>query len=718
AFNQSVLTFDKKAPRVFPHLYEENPVHPLKIDCISPKTLRLRLSTGEKINDADSLMLTCNPLPNVQWNTEKKENRVRYSSDYGAVEIGSDPFEIALYDADNQSLTKTYHLHDRAGFTSSFQRPLCYVKRSSDLHKTLAASFTLSPGENIFGCGESFTRLNKRGRKLVLWSTDTYGVQNPRMYKPIPFFMSSRGYGVFVHSSAPQTFDFGHACDEYSTLYSGDGSLDCFIFLGSPKEILREYTALTGRASMPPLWSFGLWMSRVSYKSATEVREVAHKMREYRIPCDVIHIDTDWFAENWRCDYRFAPDRFPDPEKMIRELLSMGIRTTLWQVPYFIPGNALFREIVDKGLAVQGEGRELPTDDAVLDFSNPDTVAWYKEKLRRLFAMGVAAIKADFGEAAPLDGRYASGNSGLFEHNLYPLRYNRAVAEITAETNGDSIIWARSAWAGSQRYPVHWGGDAEICDTAMAASLRGGLSLGLCGFTFWSHDIGGFCRPSPQELYARWLPFGMFTSHSRCHGREPKEPWPYGEEFTALFRRCVRMRYELMPYIYSQAKISSLNGWPMLRTMFFEYPGDPACWLLEDQYMFGSDFLVAPLFESGTESRMVYLPHGQWFDYQTGALYEGGRWRTIGAGEVPVVLLARAGAIIPTVNAAQCTDEIDWSEGILRVYMNDQKTSSAMVYLPDSSDPIELDLSMHDGEKTPSGIKPRLETWECMFYEV
>ena len=251
----------------------------------------------------------------------------------------------------------------------------------------------------------------------------------------------------------------------------------------------------------------------------------------------------------------------------------------------------------------------MPYEDAVLDFSNPQTVAWYQDKLAGLLKMGVGAIKVDFGEAAPLNGFYASGKGGLYEHNLYPLRYNKTVADVTAKVNNEHIIWARSAWAGSQRYPIHWGGDAANTDIGMQGTLRGGLSLGLSGFSFWSHDIGGFVQKTPEELYRRWLPFGFLTSHSRAHGAPPKEPWLYNESFTKAFRESAEMKYKLMPYVYAQAKNCTEKGLPMVRALFVEFPDDPGAWLVEDQYMFGNDIMVAPMMENGSQ-RNVYLLQG------------------------------------------------------------------------------------------------------------
>ena len=302
----------------------------------------------------------------------------------------------------------------------------------------------------------------------------------------------------------------------------------------------------------------------------------------------------------------------------------------------------------------------MPFEDAVLDFSNPETVAWYQDKLAGLLKMGVGAIKVDFGEGAPLEGFYASGRSGLYEHNLYPLRYNKAVSDITREVKGESIMWARSAWAGSQRYPLHWGGDASNTDIGMAATLRCGLSFGLSGFSFWSHDMGGFVQSTPENLYRRWLPFGFLSSHTRAHGAPPTEPWLYNESFTDAFRAAAEMKYKLMPYIISEAKKCVSTGLPMVRALLVEYPEDPAVWQLDDEYLFGTDILVAPMM-TDAKDRAVYLPEGKWVDYQSGKTYTGG-WQTIPEGEIPCVILVRKGAVIPHIPLAKSTSEMDWSK--------------------------------------------------------
>lgn len=661
--------------------YAINPELPFSIEFVTPRTVRIRLKTGPEIKPEGQSLMLAGPVPrDTSWKMSKVDGGYRYTSSAGSVTILEKPWRIELRDAQGRLLTKTNHSADVPA-TLVPALPFSFIRRASDYSRSISASFSLSPGEKLFGTGESFTRLDKRGQRVVLWANDANGVETERMYKPIPFFMSNRGYGMFVHSSSPMTFDMGASFHAANSLMIGDDELDLFVFLGQPKDILNEYTNITGKAAMPPLWSFGLWMSRITYFSEDEVRTVAAKLRQNRIPDDVIHIDTGWFETDWRCDYQFSKTRFKDPAKMITDLKQDGFHISLWQLPYFVPKNTLFPEILQKGLYVKDSKGNLPYEDAVLDFSNPDTVKWYQEKIGNLIKMGVGAIKVDFGEAAPLTGVYASGRTGFYEHNLYPLRYNKVVADITKQISGENIIWARSAWAGSQRYPLHWGGDAGTIDTSMASELRGGLSFGLSGFTFWSHDIGGFAAKTPEELYRRWMPFGMLTSHSRCHGNPPKEPWEYSAAFMDDFRRADEMKYKLMPYVYAQAKDSSERGLPMVRALFVEYPNDPGSWMVEDEYLFGSDILVAPLLEANATGRDVYLPPGQWIDYQTGKAYSGG-WQNIQAGVIPVVMLVRDGAVIAHMKLAQSTKDMDWANLDLVVYATNAQTAQGLVCLP------------------------------------
>lgn len=677
---------------------------PFQLSFVSPRTIRLRVKTTPgKLENRESLMIEPDlSALEYMWDVEKRDDQIVYSSEYGQVVVHQDPWKIEIKDKAGKLITSSHHMYESKCLLNPNPTPFSFSQGVNRNDQSVAATFTLSPDEKIFGGGESFTRLNKRGQKLHVSVSDPLGAQTTNMYKPVPFFMSNKNYGMFLHTSAPSTFDFGHEYDANTVIYSKDEELDLFIFIGEPKEVLKEYTALTGKSPVPPLWSFGLWMSRITYDNEKQVREVANKLREHKIPADVVHIDTGWFEHDWRCDYKFSESRFDDPEKLLRDLKEQGYRTCLWQLPYFTKENILYNEIIENGYGVLDENGQVLSDEVVLDLSNPEAVKWYQEQIAGLLEMGVDSIKVDFGEAAPYGGRYASGKSGKHEHNLYPLRYNKAVSDITMEKTGDNIIWARSAWAGSQRYPLHWGGDAEPSDNSMAASLRAGLSLGLCGFTYWSHDIGGYSRITPENLYRRWLPFGLLSSHSRCHGAPPTEPWEYGEDFMNEFREMVELRYELMPYVYTQANVSSENGYPMIRTMFFEFPNDPTAWLVEDQYMFGSDLLVAPLMEE-TKERNVYLPAGEWVNYLTGETYGGNQWIEMRAEKLPVLLLVRAGAVLPKVAVAQNTKDINWDEVELHVYSSSGSGNEDADVTFDYHDPIAGVTSKVNLEKLGNG---------------
>ncbi len=664
AFNANTYLLQPLKALDFPDTaYDNDPILGFRVDPVNEYTIRVRLYTSPVEPDDptdDPMLVGPAPVNRDSWTVTDTSESIVYRSEAGSLEIRRDPWRLVLRNSSGKLLTETRTWSDNDSTQVKVQ-PFSFIKRGSDNTRSVNPVFSLMPGEKIFGTGESPTALNKAGQKVNMFVTDPQGPETADMYKPVPFYMSDRGYGVFIHTSAPVTADFGASYGGATKLFMADEVVDLFIILGTPKKILSEYTALVGRPEMPPLWSFGTWMSRITYFSEKEGREVARKLRENKIPSDVIHFDTGWFGTDWQCDYAFASDRFDDPAGMLADLKKDGFHTSLWQLPYFTPKNKFFPELVEKGLYVRNGRGQLPYEDVVLDFTNPETVAWYQDKLAGLLKQGVGAIKVDFGEGAPLEGIYANGRSGLYEHNLYPVRYNRAVAEVTRRTNGENIIWARSAWAGSQRYPLHWGGDAATTNTGLQGTLRAGLSLGLSGFTFWSHDVGGFVTESPEELYRRWLPFGFLTSHTRIHGAPPTEPWLYGKDFTDYFRKCAEMKYRLMPYVYSEAVTSSANGWPMMRALLLEFPDDPGAWRVDDEYMFGSSILVAPMMEAGS-SRDVYLPgKGKWIDYQTGRVYTPG-WHRIDTAEMPVVIMVKDGTALPILPVAQSTDRLEWNK--------------------------------------------------------
>ena len=704
--------------------YDNDPNLKIRIQKIDDRTLRVTVFTSPielKMDEANDPMFSPEfisgnfgngnaRMGKGRWNTSASAQNIIYKNGNGELEIQKYPFRLILRDAKGKILTQTRHIIDNDS-TQVKLLPFNFIKRGSDNSRSINPVFMLSPGERIYGCGESFTSLNKVGQKVNISVVDPQGPETDGMYKPVPFYFSNRGYGIFMHTSAPTTADFGASYIGAQRLFMGDETMDFFVFFGEPKEILDKYTNVTGKSPMLPLWTFGTWMSRISYFSQKEGLEIAHQLRANRIPADVIHFDTGWFGVDWQCDYEFAKDRFKDPVGMLKTLKKDGFHTCLWQLPYFTPKNRYFHELVEGGMAVRNANGTLNYEDAVLDLSNPKTVSWYQDKIAHLIKQGVGVIKCDFGEAAPYDGLYASGKTGFYEHNLYPLRYNKALWEAVKANSADheGVIWARSAWAGSQRFPLHWGGDAatnEIGSVGMMGDLRGGLSFGLSGFSFWSHDMGGFVTQSPDDLYRRWLPFGFLSSHTRAHGAPPTEPWLIGKDFTDAFRANAEMKYQLMPYVYAQAKDCSEKGLPMVRALFVEFPHDAGAWLVEDEYMFGSQLLVAPLLESGS-CRTVYLPKGKWIDYQSGKIYEGGYQEisiptaqevkayaeASGSATVsqplPCIILVKDGSLIPQVPVAQSTDKINWSKLSWRPFKADAAECVGYLYQP-GSEKIEI----------------------------
>ena len=677
--------------------YDNDPNLRIKVQKIDNRTLRVTIFTSPiepKMDDANDPMFSPEFIAQQtgeqakngrgRWNVKATDQAIVYKNNNGSLEIQKYPFRIVLRDGQGKLLTQTRHIIDNDS-TQVKLLPFNFIKRGSDNSRSINPVLMLSPNERIYGCGESFTSLNKVGQKVQISVVDPQGPETDGMYKPVPFYFSNRGYGIFMHTSAPTTADFGASYIGAQRLFMGDETMDFFIFFGEPKDVLNAYTDVTGKSPMLPLWTFGTWMSRITYFSQEEGLDIARKLRANKIPSDVIHFDTGWFGVDWQCDYEFAKDRFKDPVAMLKSMKKDGFHTCLWQLPYFTPKNRYFRELVDGGMAVHNGNGTLNYEDAVLDLSNPKTVAWYQGKIANLIKQGVSVIKCDFGEAAPYDGIYASGKTGFYEHNLYPLRYNKALWQAVRDNTPDheGVIWARSAWAGSQRYPLHWGGDAatnEIGSVGMLGDLRGGLSFGLSGFSFWSHDMGGFVTKSPDDLYRRWLPFGFLSSHTRAHGAPPTEPWLISESFTKAFRQSAEMKYKLMPYVYAQAKDCSERGLPMVRALLVEFPDDPGAWFVEDEYMFGSQILVAPMLETG-KSRTVYLPRGKWIDYQTGKVYEGG-YQTIPTAEIPCVILVKDGSLIPHVPVAQNTGDIKWDKVELKAYKADATKCTGLLFRP------------------------------------
>lgn len=548
--------------------------------------------------------------------------------------------------------------------------------------------------QHIYGLGEIFRSFDHSSSKVVSWTVDALGNDSQRVYKPIPFFMSSLGYGVFLNSSHKIIYEL-----DRGLIMVKDSELDMFVFLGSLKQIVSAYTSLTGRAPVPPKWSFGLWMSRCMYPSRKVVEEVARKLRELDIPCDVINIDPLWLKSRERmlkdaCHFEWNERRFPNPEQMIQRLREMGIKLCLWINPYVPRNSEMYREGSSKGFFPTKNGRPAKCYDnpfaSPVDFSNPDACRWYKSKLNELMKMGVATFKTDYGEGAPPDAKYALYR-GEEMHNLYPLLYNKCVFDAVKEYYGRGIVWARSAYAGSQRFPVHWSGDPRCTFGSMRSVLRAGLNAGLSGIPFWSNDIGGFAGIPTRKLYIRWAQFGLLCSHSRCHGTSPREPWEFGEEALEIFRKYAKLRYRLIPYLYTYAHISSQTGHPMMRAMVLEFEDDEETHELDTQYLLGRELLIAPVLNRKGESR-VYLPAGRWIYFWDDSEHDGPRWieRVVPLSEIPIFV--RGDSIIPM------GEEMQWVRESSKLTLEVYVYSHASFTLMDDERSIRFEASRTEHE--------------------
>ncbi|MBN1873983.1 MAG: glycoside hydrolase family 31 protein, partial [Anaerolineae bacterium] len=568
--------------------------------------------------------------------------------------------------------------------------PVGFVARNGEPHRAVF-SFHAEAGECFAGTGERFAKLDLAGRTLALENTDALGVNNRRAYKNVPFYISSRPYGLFMHTSSHLRLSLADISTRAAQGLVEEPVLDLFVIGGgSVEQVIYNYRRLTGFPADVPLWSYGTWMSRMTYFSTDEVREIARKLREGDFPCDVLHLDTGWFAKDWVCEWEFSRERFPDPESFMAEMRARGFRISLWQNPNLGAGNKLLPEAIanrylaplkvergDKGSGsdFSESGAEAPPVVArQIDFSNPAAVKWYQGMVARLLRLGASAIKTDFGENIDANGDYYSIPAEKL-HNLYGLLYQRAAFEITQQITGEGLIWARAGWAGCQRYPVHWGGDSACTWDGLAGSLRGGLHFGLSGFAFWSHDVPGFhgvpdfmASWPNDDLYVRWTQFGVFTSHLRYHGTTPREPYTY-PAVADIVRQWLKLRYALIPYLVAQGQRAAATGLPVLRALIFHHEDDPTCWHIDDAYYFGDDMLVAPIMNP-EGARDVYLPEGAWVDLWTGEILTGPRWLKhvqVPLAQMPVYV--RRGARVPIYpEPVQSTAEMDLDKVVTWVF--------------------------------------------------
>jgi len=519
-------------------------------------------------------------------------------------------------------------------------------------------SFDAPGDERFVGLGEKFTRLDKRGQRALMWNFDAFGSESDRSHKNVPLYLSDRGYGVLVDSGMPVEFDICSSTHSCVQILVPDDLIDYYVIAGpTPAEILDRYDRLTGRPVLPPKWAFGTWISSGFFVDSQEkVLDRARRIRADGIPCDVLHLDCYWQADGAWSDLAWDATNFPDPAGMLAALAEQGFKVSLWMNPYIMTGSPVFAQADAAGYFLRRPDGSTYIADVwhgsypvcgIVDFTNPAATEWFTGLLRDLLRQGAMVFKTDFAEGVPADAVAHNGMTGVELHNVYTLLFNDAVAAVTQEVAGHGMVWARSSFLGGQRHPAQWSGDVNATYPGMASTLRGGLSHGLSGVPFWSHDAGGFHGTPTPDLYVRWAQFGAFSPLVRFHGTTSRLPWDFPDDAARDAVEAIRLRYRLMPYLYSAAVTAARTGAPMMRALLVDSPDDPAAWGAELEYRLGTDLLVAPMINADGR-RHVYLPAGDWVDHWTGRTHVGGRHLPVETPLDRIPLFVRHGALIPT----------------------------------------------------------------------
>lgn len=661
----------------------------LAIAILAPNLIRVRLAPTGTLQPRRSWAVAKDDheWPAVSFDLEETPNTLEIKTDRIRISVQRDTAQITCFDPQN--------------------RPFAQDVAPSMAWRTgaIAAWKQIEADEHFYGFGERTGFLDKLSEVKTNWTTDAldYDSLSDEMYQAIPVFMALRpevGYGIFFNTTYWSQFNLGADQPGVWRMETRGPELDYYIIYGpTPAQIISTYTELTGRMSLPPQWAIGYHQCRWSYESEDVVQKIAHEFRQRRIPCDVIHLDID-YMNGYRV-FTWNPKRFPQPDKLIRNLAEDGFKTVTIVDPgvkYELEADyAVFDQGLEKDYFVRKPDGQLfhgyvwPSKAVFPDFLRPEVRSWWADWHKNLTEAGVAGIWNDMNEPALDDRPFGdNGNKIWFPldapqgptdeqathaetHNLYGLNMAQASAEALEKLRPTerSFVLTRSGYAGVQRWSSVWMGDNQSLWEHLERSLPMLCNMGLSGVAFVGCDIGGFAGNATAELFARWMQVGMLYPFMRAHssmGTAQHEPWVFGDRVEAICREYIELRYRLLPYLYSLFWAAATTGDPILRPLLYQYPNDPKTYSLYDQVLLGPSLMAAPVYRPGVECRAVYLPAGTWYDWWSGEPFEGPTHILAQAPLERMPLYVAAGSIIPMAPVMQYVGERSLDELRLRIW--------------------------------------------------
>jgi len=641
----------------------------VSITALASDLVRVRMTPGARFGPDYSYAVIKTDWPELRVEFSGSGNARVVRTPELEVRLQFAPFRISFYDRSGHLIAKDA---DRLGMAWDGARVHCWKWMPSD--------------EQYFGLGEKSGQLEKRGHAYVMWNTDAYGWGNSTdpLYESVPFFIGLRGgraYGLFFDNTWRSSFDMGvEAPDQYSFGAEG-GELNYYFFYGpDPKKVIQRYTELVGRMPLPARWAIGYHQSRYSYYPESCVRFIADNFRQRQIPCDALFLDID-YMDGYRV-FTWDKSRFPDPPRLLADLRKQGFKVVTIIDPGIKvdPNYRAYAQGVAEGNFVKkpdGQlyiGKVWPGDSAFPDFTSEKVRAWWGSLYKGLIDDGVAGFWNDMNEPSIFDVPSKTmdldaifDDHGLHSphakiHNVYGMLMSEATRAGTLELrpNERPLVITRATYAGGQRYAAVWTGDNSSLWEHLRLSLPELMTMGLSGLTFAGADIGGFALSPSAELYTRWLEAGVFYPYCRTHtekGSRNQEPWSFGNRMEEINRRAVELRYRLMPYLYDAFHEAAESGLPVMRALLLDYPDDPQAVGQNYEFLFGDDLLVAPVVKSDEREWDVYLPRGVWYDFWTDQRYTGPRHVNVEAPLDRVPVFVRGGAIIPTQQVVEYTDQ-------------------------------------------------------------